>query len=69
MAQKFWSKDSTLPNKALKLEALVAAVEGHNSGEAVRSHLPIDTSPKDNAMDLDNMDTEEEMEDGDMDLD
>jgi hypothetical protein len=62
-------KKSTLTNKALKLEALVAAVERHNSGKAVRSNLAANKSPVDNAMDLDNMDTEEEMEDEDMDLD
>jgi hypothetical protein len=60
---------STLSNKALKLEALVAAVKRHNSGKAVKSNLPINASTQDNAMDLDNIDTEEEMEDEDMDLD
>ena len=57
---------STLGNKALKLEALIAAVKRHNQGLAGKSKSSI---IEDDAMDLDHMDTEEEMEDEDMNLD
>ena len=59
-------KKSTLGNKALKLEALIAAVKRHNQGLAGKSKSSI---IEDDAMDLDHMDTEEEMEDEDMNLD
>jgi hypothetical protein len=59
-------KKRTLANEALKLKALIAAEECHNSGKAVRSSSPMIKSPEDDAMDLD---TDEEMEDEDMDID
>ena len=57
---------STLSNKALKLEALVAAVEHLNSRKIIRSNLK---SLEDNPMDLDNVDAEEDRGDEDMYLD
>jgi hypothetical protein len=60
---------STLSNKVLKLEALISAVEHLNSGQVVRPTSPIIESPEDDLMDVDNVDTEEEMEDEDTDMD
>jgi hypothetical protein len=59
----------SLNNKALKLEALIAAVECLNSGKVVRTTSPIIKGPEDNAMEVENMDPGEDMEDGDTDMD
>jgi hypothetical protein len=60
---------STLSNKSLKLEALISAVECLNSGQVVKPTSPKIGSPEDDSMDVDNVDTEEEMEDEDTDMD
>ena len=59
-------KKSTLGNKALKLEALISAMKHHNQGVAGKYDSSIIEA---DAMDLDHMDTEEELEDEDLDLD
>ena len=56
-------KKSTLNNKTLKLETLTSAIEHLNSGKVVKPTSQIIGSPEDEAMDGDNMDTEEEMDD------
>ena len=55
----------SLNNKALKLDALIAAVECLNSGKVVRTTLSIIKGPEDNEMEVENMDPGEDMEDGD----
>ena len=47
----------------------MAAVKRHNSGKAVIYSQPIIESSEDDAMNLDNVDSEEELGDEDMDLD
>jgi hypothetical protein len=64
--------DSHVPKKstkALKIEALIAAAVEHvNNGEMVIHSSPNTENLEDDVMEIDNMDTEDEMEHEDMNM-
>jgi hypothetical protein len=59
---------STLTNKALKLDALIAAVECLNNGEVARPDFSTATSLRVDNKDVNDMDIEEEMDGEDTDI-